>query len=275
MYRVRFAAPAIITAVVLLAGCSSERGSLEQSRAPEPRYQQASADGAAGSSDQRRVAFSYAFSLASPGSQIAQIQQQHLAKCRELGCEVLSTNLNQAIKGSAHAHSTVRIAPKAFPEFERAISAPPSEVNARTETAEDKTLPLLDAEKRLEIKMALRDRLTAMLRDPGQMSATDLVALAREAAEVQGDIESAIAQRDYLRTITETVRVEISYFSLPPKAGGVNLSPVADALTNGLDTLLRSTAHVISFTITFIPWLPLVLLAIWAIRRLLRRSKAS
>jgi hypothetical protein len=247
------------------------------SRAREPKSEAALRVNIAGSNDQKRVAVSYAFTLALPGSQIAEIQQQHLAKCRELGCEVLSTSLDQSTKGRAHAHSTVRLTPKAFPEFERTISAPPTEFIFRTETAEDKTLPLLDVEKRLEIKTALRDRLTAMIRDPGQKSAADLASIEREIAEVQGEIESAIAQLDHLRTITETVRVDINYSSISAKAGGVDFSPVADALTNGLDTLLRSAANVISFTIALIPWLPLILLAIWTIRRVWRsrRNAAS
>jgi hypothetical protein len=78
-----------------------------------------------------------------------------------------------------------------------------------------------------------------------------------------------------LRTITETVRAGINYSGLPEKAGGVNFSPVADALNNGLDTFLQSTARVIAFAIAVIPWIPLILLAIWTLRRLWRRSKAS
>jgi hypothetical protein len=269
------AAPAILTVVILLAGCSSNQGTPAPNRAPVPTYHALPADGAAGSSDQKRIALSYGFSLALPGGQIAQIQQQHLAKCRELGCEVLSTSLEQLTKGTVYAHSSVRLAPKAFPEFERVISAPPADVVVRTETADDKSLPLLDVEKRLEIKTALRDRLTAMLRDPGEKSAADLVSIEKEIAEVQGDIESAIAQRDYLRRITETVQVGITYTSVSARAGGVNFSPVADALTNGLDTLLRSTAQAIAFAIAVIPWIPFIILAIWTIRRLRRRSKAS
>jgi hypothetical protein len=278
MKPVRFAsaAPAILAASLLLEGCSSNSGTtVAYSRAPESGYQVALAQQrAAGTDDQKRAAVSYVFSLALPGGQIAQIQQQHLAKCRELGCEVLSTTLNQATKGNGYAHSTVRLAPKAFLEFERAISAPPAEVTARAETAEDKTLPLLDAEKRLEVKTALRDRLTAMMRDPGQKSAADLAAIERQIAEVQGEIESAIAQRDYLRTITETVKVDINYHSRSAKAGGVDFSPVADAVTNGVETLLRSTAQAIAFAIAIIPWIPFIILLIWTIRRLWRRPKA-
>jgi hypothetical protein len=279
MKQILFAGTAIVilTTILPLGGCgdTSRSHELVNQRAPEMRSQPVAADGAAGSSDQRRVASSYSFSLDLPGDQVAQIQQQHLAACRRLGCEVLSTSLNQAVKGKSNARSAVRLAPEAFPEFERSISAPPAEVVGRSETAEDKTLPLLDIEKRLEVKMALRDRLTAMIKDPGAKSAADIASIEKQIADVQGEIESAIAQRDYLRTLTQTVRVDISYFSLSAKAGGINLSPVADALTSGLDTFLQSTARVIAFAIAAIPWIPVILFVIWAIRRLWRRPKAS
>jgi hypothetical protein len=42
-----------------------------------------------------------------------------------------------------------------------------------------------------------------------------------------------------------------------------------------LDTLLRSTAQAIAFAIAVIPWIPFIILAIWTVRRLCRRSKAS
>ncbi len=70
---------------------------------------------------------------------------------------------------------------------------------------------MLDIDKRLEVKTALRDRLSAMLKDPSAKSAADLAAIEKELAQAQGDIEAAIAQRDYLRTITHTVRVDIAY----------------------------------------------------------------
>jgi hypothetical protein len=65
MKRVRFAgtAPAILTAIVLLAGCSSGPGTTDAYRAPEPRFQQAAAVRAAGADDQKRTALSYTFAV--------------------------------------------------------------------------------------------------------------------------------------------------------------------------------------------------------------------
>ena len=137
------------------------------------------------------------------------------------------------MRDSISAKVSIRIAPEKFPEFEKAISAPPVEVSYRNESAVDQTLPLIDAEKRLEVKILLRDRLTAMLREPGQKSPADMAEIERKIAEVQGEIESATARRDYLRTVTQTVRVDISYYSVSAKVSGVNFSPVAASVRGG------------------------------------------
>jgi hypothetical protein len=262
-------AGASLLALLLLMGCNPQ----QSSQAPVPDHLAAQAT-AASQSDGKHVAVSHRFSLRLPGGEIREVHQKHLAECRRLGCQVLSTSLDQSTKGRAQARSSVRISPKAFPDFERAISAPPAEVAVRTETAEDKSLPILDVEKRLEVKSALRDRLTAMVKEPGQKSAADIASIERQIADLQGEIEAAIAQRDYLRTITETVRVDIDYSSVSARAGGVNFSPIADALTGALDTFIQSTASVIVFAIAAAPWIPLAILALWAIRRVRRRSRA-
>jgi hypothetical protein len=214
----------------------------------------------------------YGFSLTAPVREIAQLQQKHLGECRRLGCEVLSTSLNRSMKDAVLAQASIRIAPAAFPEFEQILSAPPSEIGYRSETATDRTLPLLDAEKRLEVKTALRDRLTAMLRDPGQKSAADVAAIERQIAEVQGEIEAGAAQRDYLRKVTQTVRVDISYRSVSARAGGIDFSPAADALGNAGRIFSHSLGQLISVAVWLIPWLPVAALVYWGARRLRRRG---
>ena len=148
--------------------------------------------------------------------------------------------------------------------------APPVEVLSQAQTSEDKTLPIMDVEKRLEVKSALRDRLSAMLRDSGQKSAADLAVIEKELAGVQGDIEAATAQREYLRTITETIKVDIAYQGLAAQVGGINLSPIDYALKGVGRTMVGSVAALISFVAAIVPWIPLIALLAWGVRRGLR-----
>jgi Domain of unknown function (DUF4349) len=222
----------------------------------------------------RRVAVTHAFSLRLPSNDVEAVQQRHLAECRKLGCTVLNTQLDRSNEGRVNARCSIRIAPDAYQAFAAIIRAAPAEVITQSESADDRTAPMLDVEKRLEVKSALRDRLTAMLRDPGPKSISDLVAVEKELAQVQGDIESATAQRDQLKTITETVRVDIAYSGRAAVVAGIDFSPVRQAVNGAGRTAVSSLATLISFLAAIVSWLPLIALLVWGLRAGLRRWKA-
>jgi hypothetical protein len=276
-FEPRAISAASLFALLVLSGCNQDAQRVSSPRGPSftTPVVKAVSTGEATQGEARHVAINDRFMVTVPGEAIQEVYRKHLAECRRLGCEVLSTSLDQSVRGRVQASSSVRISPQAYPEFEAVLSAPPSEITTRTETAEDKTLPLLDVEKRLEAKTALRERLTAMLRQPGQASIADLAAVERQIADVQSDIEAATAQRDYLRTITETVRVDIDYFSAAAKTNRIDFSPIAEAFDNGLDTIIRSTAGVIFFVLGILPWSPVLFLAGLLIRRLFRSRKTG
>jgi hypothetical protein len=221
----------------------------------------------------KRLAVSHSFTLQLPNTDVEAVQQRHLSECSKLGCTVVSTTLDRST-GRITARSEVRIAPDAFAAFADILAAPPAKIVTHSESAEDKTAPMLDIEKRLEVKTALRDRLAAMLREPGTKSPADLATIEKELAQVQGDIEAIVAQHDYLRTITETVRVNVSYVGLAAQAAGIDLSPISRAGSGIVATLVQSVANLISFLAAVVPWLPLVALLMWGGRRAFRRWRA-
>jgi hypothetical protein len=223
----------------------------------------------------KRIAVSHAFTLHLPDTDVEAVRQRHLAECTKLGCTVVSTTLDRSYTRRVIAQSEVRIAPDAFAAFADILAAPPARIVKHSETANDETVPMLDVEKRLEVKMALRDRLTAMLQEPGAKELADLLTIEKELAQVQGEIETAVAQRDYLRTITETVHVEIRYDGLAAQAAGLDLSPISMAGKNIGSTLVYSAAALISFLAAILPWLPLIALVAWGVRRALQRWRRA
>jgi len=223
---------------------------------------------------ERRLAVTHAFTLRLPSSDVETIQQKHLAECARLGGTVLNTRLDRSNQGRINARSSVRLTPDAYVAFAKIIATPPARIVVHSESAEDKTAPMLDIDKRLEVKSTLRDRLTAMLHDPGTKSVADLAAIEKELAQVQGDIEAATAQRDYLRTITETVHVDVNYNGVPTLVGGMDLSPIRYAVTGAGQTVVASFAALISFLAAAVPWLPLIAVVFWGVRSGLRRLKA-
>ena len=222
----------------------------------------------------QRIAVTRGFTLRLPSIEVAAVQERHLAECAKLGCIVLETRLDRLSEGRISAHASVRVAPDRYPAFAAVITVPPAQVMTRSERAEDVTVAVLDVDKRLEVKTALRDRLTAMLRDPGTKNAADLAAIEKELAQAQGDIEVAIAQRDYLRTITETVRVVIIYDGRPVVVAGYDFSPIKRAADGIGQTLITSVASLIVALAAVVPWLPVMVLVVWGIRWSFRRWRA-
>lgn len=244
-------------------------GGYDVAQAPSPNPDQSNPQIA-----RRRLAITHAFNLHLSSADVESVQQKHLAECGRLGCTVVSTRIDRSNEGRITARSSIRIAPDAFAAFAAILAAPPAKIVTHSETTDDRTIAVLDVEKRLEVKSALRDRLAAMLREPGTKSAGDLATIEKELAQVQGDIEAIAAQRDYLRTLTETVRVDIDYVGLAAQAGGFDLSPITGAIDGIGETLVRSVAALISFLAATIPWIPLLALVAWATRRGIRRWKA-
>ncbi len=229
---------------------------------------------AAPANTQTKLAITHSYALAMPSRDVEAVQRRDLDECAKLGCTVLGTILQRSDGGHVFARTSLRISPQGFDAFAKALAASPARIVSHSQSAEDKTIPLLDVEKRLAAKTALRDRLEAMLKDPATKTTADLLAIEKELSQIQGDIESATAQRDYLRTITDTVRVDISYDGLVAEVAGLDLGPLKRAMGDFGYTVLTSLASLIYFVAALLPWLPLIVGFGWLVRRGLRRWRA-
>lgn len=257
----------LAASILLLAACKREPQPVSLAA---PASMRSMALAAAPGPASRRIAFSESFIVELPGSAVEAIQQKTLADCLAAGCTVLNTRLDRLRDGSVEGSISVRIAPDRYQAFADTIIAPPARLVSHAETAEDKTIPLLDIEKRLDAQVALRDRLSAMLKQAGT-GVADLVAVEKQLADVQGSIESETAQRDYLRTITDTVKVDVSYNGLIQQAGPVDLSPIRAAFDRFVQTAIELFGDMIGWLAWALPWLPLAALSAWLVRRVLRR----
>jgi len=125
----------------------------------------------------------------------------------------------------------------------------------------------------VDAKAALRDRLMGMLKDARATTTTDLLAVEKELTQVQADIEAATAQRDYLRTITETVRVDIGYTAVVAQQGAVDLyvGQFRQTLLQSAGALVGLLAGGVTLLAGALPWIPLVIVLAWGTRRALGR----
>ncbi|MDZ5649067.1 DUF4349 domain-containing protein [Nitrospirillum sp. BR 11828] len=221
------------------------------------------------------VAVSHSYTLRLPADAVEAVQRRHLEICIKLGCEVVESQMNRnGNRAWVTAHTSVRLPPAALASFTADLTAPPVEVTAHSETSEDKTLAVLDVDKRLETKLALRERLTTLLHQTNTKNVSDLLNVEHTLAQVQGDIESATAQRDYLRAQTEMVKIDIRYEGAQPdepKPDGIDWRPLKNAAKDFIDILVESLANVMTFTARILPWTPVVVLAGWLARLVWRR----
>ena len=214
------------------------------------------------------------FTLRVPNAETEAIQQKHIAECIKLGCAIVSTSIDRSNEGRVSAQAAVRIKPESYDAFAALLAAPPVKVTIHSQSAEDLSVTIIDTEKRIEAKMLFRDRLTAMLRDQSVKTAADLITIEKELAQAQGEIEAIAAQRENLRTRTDMMRIDISYIGAAVQFGGVDLTPVYQAVSGIGQIVISSLAWMISTLAAILPWLPIIALVWWAVRRMIRRRKA-
>jgi len=238
----------------------------------EPSVSQLTQDRSSG--DDRRLEVTHRFTLQVPNAETEAIQQKHIAECIKIGCAIVSTSIDRSNEGSVSAQATVRIKPESYDAFASLLAAPPVKVIFHSQSAEDLGLAIIDTEKRLEAKTLFSDRLAAMLRDQSVKAAADLITIEKELAQAQGEIEAITAQRDSLRMRTDTVRINISYTGAAVQFGGVDLTPIYRAVSGIGQIAIGSLSWMIAALAAIVPWLPIIALVWWVLRRMLRRRKA-
>ncbi len=210
-----------------------------------------------------------------PNGQVEVTQSRDIEKCRALKCTILSTNLDREDDGTIDASLSIRLPPEGLPEFVQTLGSPPARIVRHSESAEDKTVAVLDTEKRLEAKVAVRERLLALLKDASKASPGDLASIEKQLGDVQGEIESLTATQYYLNTITETVKVDISYRGITHIEGDLDFTPIDRAVHGIGRTTVESIASFVSFVAAITPWLPFVALLTYGYIRARRIWKRS
>jgi hypothetical protein len=219
------------------------------------------------------VAIAHRFTLVASNAEIEALQQRHMDECKKLGCTILNTSISRSETGPVSAHASVRVKPETYDAFAAVLAAPPAKITYHSQTSDDLAIPTIDAEKRLAAKTTLRERLTALLNDQNTKTAADLIAIEKELSQAQGDIEAMTAQLDNLRRRTDTINVDISYQGAVG-SHGIDLTPLHEAASAIGQTVVRSLSALIYCLAAVVPWLPVIAIVWWGIRRSMRRWRS-
>ncbi len=230
------------------------------------------------------LAYAYSYDLRLPASSLAQIHANHVSLCEQAGpaiCRVLSAQVSGQDGSSPYAVLDLRARPDWIARFREDLPGELGEAGGSIQSEEarmeDLTTQIVDGEARLRARIALRDRLQTLL-ETGGASVEDLVAVERELANVQADLESRESLLAALRERVETSRLTLQYRAAPSVTAQSNFTPITHALEGFAYDFSQAVAAMIRFVAGFLPWLvvivpALLLIRLW-IRGFFRRRRA-
>jgi hypothetical protein len=230
------------------------------------------------------LAYAYTYDLRLPAASLAQIHANHVSLCEQAGqatCRVLSAQVSGRDGASPYAVLDLRARPDWIARFREDLPGELGEAGGSIQSEEarmeDLTTQIVDGEARLRARVALRDRLQTLL-ETGGASVEDLVAVERELANVQADLESRESLLAALRERVETSRLTLQYRAAPSVTAQSNFTPITQALESFAYDFSNAVAAMIRFVAGFLPWLvvivpALLLIRLW-IRGFFRRRRA-
>jgi hypothetical protein len=196
--------------------------------------------------------------------------QAHIALCRQ-DCEVLQAGLNKSAHSPVSASLQLRVGRANAGKLLDAMSGP--EVTERRVEREDKTLQVVDVEARLKNLGELRDRLRALLANRAG-ALKDILDTERELARVQGELDAMAAQRKALANETEKILLHVEYRPEPSLGETGAMQPLVEAWRGAGRAFAESLAAALLFIVQILPWLVIVVPALWGIWKGLRRLVA-
>lgn len=252
-------------------------GSRKASPAPRPQDQTSS-----NPTSQSFLAYRYNYGFELPSKTVAPTSQSHADMCRDAGankCQILSSSTNDSNGNYVNARLALRADPEWLEIFmtdiKKTVSDAEGRMTSNSVSAEDLTRSILDTDARLKAQTTLRNRLQGLL-ETRNAKLPDLLALERELARVQGEIESATTTLAVLRQRVSMSRVDINYTSKPVAINAQTTSPIVRALKGFIGDFSHGLAGVITFLAGVLPWLILVVLpGLWLVRWLWRRRKSK
>lgn len=300
----------LLAAGLVLAGCgeeasrsvsggaASEQALMEAAPAPAPSRMRASADTVtmSGSRVERPditpettsgplLAYTYQTSLELPAEVLGDTHMAHVEACQNAGastCQVIRAQVNNADGPRPSAYLQLRAAPDWIVSFRAGLDSEAEELGGQVlsdqTSVEDLTTRIVDTAARVEAQTTLRDRLQQLLetRD-GDLS--DLLAVERELANVQADLDAQASVLAALRQRVNTSMLTLNYQAERQVVEPETFNPIGRAFKEMGDVFAESVASLILFLAGALPWLviavPVISGVIIGFRRLLRRKKAA
>lgn len=237
----------------------------ESNAASEPKPQ------ITNSAQQHQIAYSYGFGFRISSDKIAELQRAHTAVCQAMGpkCRILRTSQSSS-DSDGYGEVKLEVAAAQAGAFEKTLAEPArrlgGEMVSSVRNGEDLSENIVDSEARLQSRLLLREKLTAVLRN-NKGSVADLIAAEKAVADVNEEIDGTRSKLEQYRNRIQYSNVNIEY---QPEFGQSQLGfsrPVMTALQSIGTTLGMTTALLIYAITALIPITLLILALRWVLHR--------
>jgi len=225
------------------------------------------------------LAYSYAYGISLPSGQVDELRRRHEALCVKAGyrvCQVVSTSISENGDDNVQGELVLRAAPAWLKSFREGLTQEARRAGGkvlRSEvTSEDLSREIVDTSAQLKAKLVLRDRLQALLAGrPGRLA--DLLAVERELARVQGEVDSTQSQLAVMQARVAMSEVTLSYGSMGVLATAGPWSPLAQSVNDFLAIVAESLAGLVRLIAWLAPWAVIGGGLLWVFRRRLPKLR--
>ena len=223
-------------------------------------------------SPQRYIAERHKLEVITSESELQKSWESAVGFCATIQCEVVSSSITTRAGDSVPSGViSLRVAPddlKKLLDYVEKLG----KIARHTTDRQDKTTAVVDTEAKIKNLTGFRDNLRAMLARPSA-AVKDLVEIQKQLTDAQTELDSETTQRKILANETEKIAVEIAFRVERPSGNTGGLAQIWDALRESGSILGDSTAFLITTIVAIIPWLILIVPAVWLLAKAWRKLK--
>lgn len=255
--------PRIVAVALVLAlatGCSKVHDT--------PSSPQLAQDERAAPAPARQLAYEHDVDIDAAPDKVATLYADGLRACHDAGaaCALLESRIQS--NPEAEATLKFRASPAVIPKLVNAMGQR-AELARQATRAEDLSGPIADTARELAMLDDYRTRLEA-LRSRAANDIDALIKVNHELAEVQAKIEAANGARARLARRVDTEILNVSIRSGRQQSFW---APIGRASREFGGDLARGISMAISGVAYLLPWLVMIVIATWAVRKLWRRRR--
>jgi hypothetical protein len=261
-----------------LTGCSHEGAisryseSLDKAATASRSFSRLTAYAALEPSMARSIAESHTLEIITSESELPKAWESAVGYCGKVQCEVLNSNITTRSGDAAPSGSiSLRVAPEDLVKLLAQVEKL-GKVAQHSTQRQDKTVDVTDTDARIKNLTTFRDNLRAMLAKPSA-TVKDLIEIQQQLMETQSELDSETAKRKNLANLTEKIAVELSFRVEQSSAPSRGFAKIRRALRESGSTLAESTAYLLDFIFSVIPWLILILPAVWLLGKAWRKIR--